>query len=270
MGANGHVLMDAAKWPVVDAARSVVSEILGEEAGFTGGQMARQLLAWLGLGGAPSPIAKASLDATQWHYFLCKPCRLSWAGYFDLRACYWNLLSRCPTLRPVWAVDDVLWMDSTPNTQERWEVLKRALSGCKPVRNALIGAMIGGSTGQIAYSKGGTVSMRSAPGPAFDLGALIVRTGYDVCELEAHHSNAVYANTDCVIIEGEDRPAVWPELDLPFELQAQGETHVCCIGKYRVGSKQTCFYDGHPFSLPFAPDRHLASEGRWRWLLDAR
>jgi hypothetical protein len=265
-GSQSYRLIDETKQTEIEHAQAAVAAIIGECRSCSPGGMARELLAWIGHKQHPSELAAESLRECGWHFQCWKPGTYQHAQLYDLRGAYFQLLCRLRGPDAVWTRNAILDGLAAPQSEERWRRVLDAVKGLKLVRNCLVGAMIGGSDGHHCWHKGEVRKIPSKRGPLFNTGALIVRTLYEVCELEAEHQETVYANTDSVMIEGEAKPVVWPELGLGYRLEAEGEATVRGIGVYAIGEKRTRWFGLTQFDQPEWCSPKLASTGTWQWL----
>lgn len=261
-GSRAITILDRSSWVRVESARHIVETITGEVPGFTIGQLARALVEWIGPAVSTSSVAARRSLEECWRFYMCKPCKLEQASMYDLESCFYTLLSRVKTVRPVFTKKDLLWVDeATPGEESRFRRVVEAVAFHKELRNALVGAMIGGATGRF-YSKGEPHDFKAKKGPRAELGAAVVRTAYELCQLQAKVAGAVYANTDSIIVEGCEEPLIWSAAQLPYRLLARGPGDVQAIGKYQVGTqgqpyfKRTAYYrDGDDFCVEQEPSR---------------
>lgn len=262
-GSYAVAIHTAETWEKLQPIRATAQAITGELGRYGIGACARQLAAWLG---KPEPGNPRLREYTgDWHYQKCTPGIMDHAYQFDLSACYFNLLRRVPSLTPSFSSNEVFWRSTASQDAERFRRLIDGVAGTKPLRNALVGAFFGGSS-QIYLHKGKTQRFRTAPGGKMALAALIVRTAYEVCQLQADISGAVYANTDSVICS-ENTAGFWADLGLPFTLGASGPANVQAIGKYKVGLKETkTFTQDKTGTLRSARESRRVDPVYWRWL----
>lgn len=265
-GKQVTMLVDAKAYPALAYSRSVIEELTSEACGLTIGAQARRVLKWLGGRRDASDYAKLALKECAWHYLRSRPGLSMKARLYDMDGAYYQLMRRMPTLGVRWLADGPVWSPCEDTVESRWCEALRALGPLKAVRNALVGAMIGGGASAFGWRNGEIVRLARNWGPFVDSGAMIVRTLAEVCELEAKHSNAVYANTDCVILDTEAEPCIWPELGLSWCEQARGTAHVVQINCWRVGRKATKPYKWGLRIEEADESPHLAQTGTWRWL----
>jgi hypothetical protein len=250
-------------WERLQPVRMASQAITGEPGRFGVGACARHVAAWLGPPEPTNPRLRQYVG--DWHYQRCRPCQIPQAYQFDLSACYFNLLRRVPTLRPVFAGDDVFWLHTDDSEAARFARLVDAVSDCKQLRNALIGAFYGGSE-QTYLRQGKAKRFRTAPGSRAGLAAVIVRTAYEITQMQADLSDAAYANTDSVISEC-DRAGFWSDIGMPYVLGAAGPANIQAIGKYCVGEKKTkTFLADKTGTLRSARESRRFDTSYWRWL----
>lgn len=239
------VLEDAAFWRNISPARDIVQKIKGEEPNhWTIGSLARELLDWLGPANSQeSCYARSMLEAEQcWRYYRCEPCELQEATMYDLDSYFYNLLNKAPTPNPLITKKRLFWLDPRDDQEaERFQAIKDGVRPHKLLRNAVVGSMVGGST-VTCFCKGKLRRQPTPKGIRQELGITILRTAYELTQLEAEISNAVYSNVDSIIIEGNAEPKVWPLAGLPFKCAGEGYADVWGIGKYKIGEKETAYY----------------------------
>lgn len=228
--------------PGIEDARAIAGELVGECNGFTIGQIARQLVKWLGPPDRTSTAAARATLSGCWSFKFCSPALLEYGTMFDIDSCFYTILSRVPTIRPVFTSKGLIWTDSLTATEaDRFRLLLRAVSPHKLLRNAIIGAMTGDAKSHY-FAKGKRHDFRTEKGPRLELGAAVVRTAYELAMLQASASGALYANTDAVIVPGSDTPKVWEAARLPYRCLGHGVTDIQGFGNYRCGTHWTKSY----------------------------
>jgi len=239
------LIMDRAVDSVIDG-RRIVEALTGSVHGWTIGQLAKELVAWIGPPDRTSTRQAIASLKDYWKFCLCTPCTSGDAALYDLESCFYSILSRVKTVRPYFSTRGLLWLDAeNPAEETRFRLLVGAVKDHKALRNALIGAMVGGigETSSQYWHKGRMIPFKTIRGPRVELGAAVVRSAYEIVQLEAQASSAFYANTDSIIISGDKGPKIWPMAGLPFRLLARGEADVQAFGQYRVGHKATKSYN---------------------------
>lgn len=266
-GPHSAVCLHPACLEASQRGRATVSRITGKKEGWTTGQQARKIVAWLGTKRRATSIAAERLAETNWHYQLSEPCELDYGELWDVRAAYWQILRRFESPHVIWTDDTIIPAYADDEVMYRWEIMLDRLDGDKRLRNAIVGAMVGGGAGAIAFRRGELFSLPSVRGPMHDLGAAVVRICYELTELQAGTCDAVYANTDCVLIRDGGVPTFWDDIGLESRRQAQGVTDVRCIGCYKCGEHHTDYYDAETNAQIAERSKPLAHAGYWRHLL---
>lgn len=269
MGRNACRMVNWELREEIERAQAHVAALTGACEAVSPGGMARELLEWVGHSQTPSSLARAAVEACQWHYVRTRCGHHGEGAQYDIRRAYHQLLQRLPGPEVVWAGDEPMFGMADPEVEERWAAMVRAVEGLKQVRNCVVGCMLGGGPGVHCWHKGQVRRLPGKPGPMYNTAALVVRTLYEVCELEAESGEAVYANTDSVMLLGGQIPTVWPDLALGYRLEAAGEVEVRGIGSYRVGPKETGWYRLSAFVQGDDDSPSLAGAGTWRWLARA-
>ncbi len=158
----------------------------------------------------------------------------------DMKACYWNMLSRAESPRAVMRPGGkVVWLHRDGECA-KLKMLSHWVQSDKRLRNSLVGAMVGSSRERVAVSKGEFIAWHNGPGPWQELGSLIARSAYELTLLETQRAKGAYANVDCVI-SADDRATVFGDHGMPYTT-IEGEADIQCPGGYRIGHKITKFY----------------------------
>lgn len=170
---------------------------------------------------------------------------------FDIKACYFTLLSRLRSLRPCFNESLPLFVPDTVPVAERWRALLDGVADCKPLRNILFGVCLGGSSTSplLGFKRdklnpGRAISFKAPPGFGHARGAalLVAATAKELCRAACKESAAVYANTDCVITPQHTPPAIWTNYDLTVRLDGSGDADIRALGVYKVGHRDTLRY----------------------------
>lgn len=249
--------------------RRIVEELTGEPKGWTASQQARAILKWTGLHRSCTPTADRWLSESGWHFHRARCGVHEDQGLWDIQAAYFEVLRRLPSPFVHCRAEGALFPLPSSEAEDRWRRMLSTVGSHKGIRNCLVGLMAGGGCGGFGYRDGSIVRTPILAGPLRDTAALVVRTVYDLTRMAADAGNAVYANTDCVMMDRDREPNVWGDYGFPYRLEAAGQSEVVAIGCYRIGSKQTEIYrEGHrhecPTESPTLPPVRLAD-----WLLAA-
>ena len=242
--------------PEVKAARKAVQELTGiENVGWTQAALARTVTRWLDIGdwnGGNQPIMIPSNDILpHWHYQYCDPCEWDETSLYDMTAAYWNIAIRAKS--PVFDIHidkrSVSWRCISEDQEERWQTAARVLVPHKRLRLAIIGVNAcgwrkpGAYIEQRYFHRGRCKAMRFPPGPLQPLAMLTVRAAYELTQIQAQEAKAYYANSDSVVLMGQQQPTYWRDAGLAYRLVARGKTCIHALGAYRVGDKETIPYE---------------------------
>lgn len=213
-----------------------VCEGLGVEPAWSVGGCARALLRWALGEGVPCPHV-GSYVRDRWHYYGVRVGEYAEVYLWDIDSAYWQLLGRLRTPLPLLLRDgQVLWQEPSSEQWARWSALLASVSGCKLLRNALVGVSLAGLEPSGYWHAGELRVVCGRVGGHACLGGLVVRACYELTGWAYHTTRgAVYANTDCVIASQSSPPAVWESAGLRCSLRASGAGVVRGVGAYRVG-----------------------------------
>ena len=231
----------------VEAARTVAANLIDGNPGYTYPKMARQICEYLDL---RQPAVKRVLEIVPpgWHYQHAETIEGYYAYLYDLTSAYWQIVARCES--PIFTIADraIIWRPLYREQQRRWDQVRDAFASgaAKKLRLALVGVNAAGwnrdglrDTSSInAFCRGEPYIERPCSAGLQAVAIMAVRCIYEVTQLQAEKSSAIYSNADCVI--STDRGVdVWQSLGLQFRLVAEGPTAINSIGAYRVGERQT-------------------------------
>jgi hypothetical protein len=242
--------------PTVLRARAAVQELTGNPSpGWTHASLARTVTRWLDLPNwaAHRPLMiPVNTALPSWHYQECIPCDWRDAALYDMRSAYWQIALRAKS--PVFDVfvdqRQIIWGCISGDQEERWQRMGRALEGHKQLRLAIIGVNSAGWrrpgqwVDQEYYFRGSPCTMRYPPGPLQPLAILTVVAARELTQIQAQESAALYANADCVVVDGGDEPKYWKDYGIAYRLVARGKTEIRAMGAYSIGTKETI-----PFAL---------------------
>lgn len=251
-GRKSTWLLTEAALPDLSSCRGIAARLGVEDPPWTLGGICRALLKLLGAEHRPSFHMREELLAPGWHFHLCRPGTYQGATMYDIQAAYHTILTKMPAPFPHWNDRETFWGTFRDHRQERlWMAILEALGEEKLLRNTFTGTMAGSSKRVPFWCKGEKKYVKAQFGPLRPAAWLTVRSVYELCSIAAKQTNAVYANTDCVITTGE-APEVWERAGLRHTCKAQGLADVFAVGIYRVGEKQTLSY-GAGGRVPHAP-----------------
>lgn len=248
-GRNSVKVINERNLPMIEDARDIAVQLVGDPCGWTIGSIARKLVAWIGSAGdLPTTLARRNVIDC-WSFKKCNPCTMELGTMYDLDSCFFTILTRAVTLRPRFTTKGLIWTSPEDGEEQRFRELLEAVKGHKLLRNAIIGAMVGGSKSK-AFAKGKSHTFWTNRGPRVELGAAVVRTAYELTMLETNALGAVYANTDAVIVPGDVEPKIWKAAALPYKIVDRGEAVIQGIGLYKIGNTVTKAYRPDPFRFP--------------------
>ena len=233
----------------IESARTLAASVTGRyDHGWTYPKIARELCEWLDLRQPPVKTALELIPPT-WHYQRCEPYECSNAYLYDLTSAYWQIIERCHSPLFTIARDRICWQSLGRLQQSRWDTLRSAFASgeAKKLRLSLVGVNAAGWKKPDPGAKPVNVCAWCRGKPYVDNGIsaglqavaiMAVRCIYEVTQLQAESSDAIYSNADNVIQEnpGVD---VWNTLGLKYVLQSTGPTFVNHVGAYKVGEYQT-------------------------------
>lgn len=255
---NGREARWLVDWRCVEGvteARAVCERLGVPVRSWTLGGVARQLLEWTGVRHRHLACSDPELRGVRWAYQRCVPGEFPACVLSDLTGAYHQVVRRLPSPCLDWLDGKPCWRPLGGEEAERWALAVRAAAKCKPLRTRLLGCMIGGGRGCVAYHRGELVRRKSQRGPLVTAGLLVARTVYELCALQANEDGALYANTDCVVTVHGERRAVWERYGYPYRTVARGEADIVSLGCYRVGEKQTRWYGaGGRFPVAYPAD----------------
>lgn len=281
VGSRGVWVQDSSRLLAIAGARAVVRALTGEpDPPCAVSSCGRRLLRWTGVRqefGRPfERIAKGD------HFYrLCipqTPKTLPYAERYDVKSCYYSLLSKLPSPRLYLTDCGVGFMPLRSEQEQRWRKMLAAIALHKVLRNSLCGNMYAGSGKH--YESGKLVVAKWRPGILRPAALLVVRSALVLCDRAARQSDAVYAYTDCVVT-GKRKPSAWEDAGLSVRLEGYGEADICHLKSYRIGKEgepgyyATKDYTGNArtgtkpsrFRDDFEPPTVPDTEARWvEWM----
>jgi hypothetical protein len=225
------------------SARATAAELGAEPSGWSLGSVARTVLEWVDCpqkgGGGIVPLLSQSRSVG---YYDCKPGWYPSATLIDVQSCYFALWERLPSLRVSYHNAGLQWHKMSEEERGRHRDACVCVAPNKLLRNAVVGAAVGGATGKEykCWSGGRKLTMGLGEGSNAAAAALVVRTGYELCYRAAVESDSVMSSVDCILTE-RIPPAVssWSRVGLRSRIVANGESDVIRCGVYRCGQKYT-------------------------------
>jgi hypothetical protein len=234
---------------------------------FSTGRLARAIMAWVGPPSKKPDGNNWLLEETGYAYHDCKPGLYTEKHYlWDVKACYHTIACKARHPYPIPSRKGVvLFPKCDPDVIERWRDSMQAVSECKILRNSIVGSAMGSSGWRMVFSRGpgsptkrdGTpnpwyttpdaeyhCTMLKLPGgPWRDMGALVVRSAWEIARAASLEARSVYSATDCVCTTADAPPTVWDRFGLRCEVMAEGAADIRGLGVWKVGEKKTDFWE---------------------------
>jgi hypothetical protein len=241
-GSHAEYAVRADAVEAVRAARDVC-HALGVAGGYSVGGCARALLRWVGERKGDEWRARRAV-ADRFHFYRVRYARGDAGWLWDLDAAYYSLMRRLPSPYPLLLADGrILWQEPSSEGWRRWRAVLDGVAGVKLLRNSLVGAALGAEGVVVVACAGDLRRVRPPSWGWASMGAVVVRTLYELTGAAVHTTQSVYANTDCVLRVDECAPpSVWLDAGLPCSLRAHGDWDVRGVGVYRVGAHATLPY----------------------------
>jgi hypothetical protein len=226
------------------AAREIATGLGIPKTGYSLGNISRKCLEWVGKREGNGSDYSALRHGKNWGYLHAVPGIYPDAREWDVRACYFEMFCRLPSLRMFMYRDSLGFSPMKPDEVSRKRDFQNAIREHKLLRNMIVGCMTGGRVDGLKVANRGKWERRKLGGGAFPTaGNLIVRSGFELCQQAAHESNAVHAATDGIIEASGVKPRAWASVGLDTRLKAQGMADIRAWGAYKIGSKPpTAFY----------------------------
>jgi len=226
------------------SARDVVAYLganKGKEPPFGIGACCRLLLDWLGAD-QDTPDFSREVEHTQY--------KAAIPGYYpqdhfycDLQGAYWEVVKRMPSPFVYQTPRGPKFAKPSAEIAARWETLKKQCGDCKPLRLAMVGRMLGGSSAR-CFWKGlpqpgrGIGRGKLAPAARLAISAVFELT---MAAFESTPS-ACYANVDCIVSQSP-KVELWDSYGFPYKVKHRGDTTIQAIGAYKIGEYESGLYD---------------------------
>jgi hypothetical protein len=243
---TGHGLKKKPLPPLIISAREITKAVTKKECYGSIASCARALLRWTGLDLRYRREAEDLFRNGRWHYYKCLPGQYKKANYFDVKSCYYSIISRLPS--PYMWIDfnecRIVFDPLPVEGARRWKKLIASVKGHKLLRNTLSGCMGGsawkGKPGKaIFFCNGKEYFKRMGLGPLPCAQMLTVRTEWELCSVAVEQSNALYAITDSVITLDDKPPPIWIDAGFTVNKEHSGDADIQAIAKYKIGDKET-------------------------------
>lgn len=239
-------------------ARQVATQ-LGVDAGWSVGSVASHLLRWVG---PPKSSYKDRLHlakGVKYSHIHAIPGEYPNCQHYDVSAYYYTLLGTLPCIDPeILGNGRILWPLMYDGLADRWSQVYAAIKDNKWLRNALVGCMVGRTAGRPYYFRGERRQMRGDPGPFATAGQLVVRAAFEITQIAARETDAVWSHTDAVIARDGLYPRIWTDLGFRIRKEGSGETDICNAIIYRCGLDATAYYKAGSRFLEETPLPDLA------------
>lgn len=237
-------------------ARVAAQNLTGrEDVGWTPGKIARTINEWLGVNTSTKRTLKESFNnriLPYYNYYHCSPTHMSCGILWDMRSAYWAIARRVPSPLVYFTTNPtrpLLFGSVSERTESQWRTMLDVIEPYKSVRLAMVGQYTKGysdgpfrDVGYWCIHRGNVIQEPVRQGPLHNLGLLIVRCTYELCQQQREEANGCYAYVDCVITESNRRMGYWESLHIPHRGKAEGETHILSLDKRKVGDNTTQRY----------------------------
>jgi hypothetical protein len=242
MGNKSHWFCAPSEVTTILEARLACSQ-LGLECGWSVGSAARAMLLSVGTPQKWVEQGDAFLGESCFGYHECHPGLYEGATLYDIKACYFHLLSRLPSLRVFLRRGErPIFLRWSKAEALRWQNVLAICGPQKVLRNALYGCALGRSAGSWSFHKGQRIWLPSLPGPFRAAALCVARAAWETCYLAAVEVDAVYSNTDCVIALAGLYPSCWERFGYLVNEVASGQADIHAPSVYRVGLRKTFWY----------------------------
>lgn len=254
-------------YDLVEDCRGIVGSLGGVPADSVGGN-ARSLLALLGEPQYPYKGLFNAYAGRLFGYHDCTPGRWEQGLKWDVSGCYYQLLTKLPTVRCHLGRDGLRWHAWRRGEEDAWRSILAGVAPNKPLRNTLWGCMLGGTRPIAAYHKGEVLYKRGKLGPFRPAALAIGRAAYELCRQASHDTGSVLSNTDSVVSIDGSVPSIYEEVGLPLRVAAEGETVVYSACSFKVGPDASSYYTrGSTFRQEIQRECLEPGLCGWRWLL---
>ena len=239
----GGWLINWRDYGAIHDAREVCRSITGEAHGWSVASNARAVWTWALPPGDEKPHREKILEGAGIGYHECAPGVYPDFWNVDMSGCYWELLKRLPSRRFMQlSPSRYVRIAETRQEKKRLALVFERLQNEKLMRNSIWGSCLG------KYRRGtffcGGVEEESGtyfgthPTAAYFVG----RMAWELTVMACHEGDAVYAQTDGVIMHKDRAPHVWDFYGMPYKVAGFGTADVRYQHSYRVGKKQTKHY----------------------------
>lgn len=242
-----------------DAAR-VMQELGIEKHGWSLGNMARQLLEYIG----PKDQLPGNADALKipgaWGFLHARPGYHGEATEYDVKSCYYSLWCRLKSLYPLPINGKVGWGRQSDAVTERFHKANSAIAEHKKLRNILVGCAVGSQRPFFAVAQDGKWQKRKAIQGRFSgAGMLIVRSAYEMCREVADSSYSYHSAVDSVIVGPQANLSAWADSGMTVRMKASGDTDVKAWAAFKCGEHVSTPYDPNMYycradAMPKAPE----------------
>jgi hypothetical protein len=247
---------DKRSTPVSDLMRyrNIVEEVTGLSAGWSAGSCATKLLQWAFDKHEADPDDKTIINGGFIGYHECTPDHYDHASMYDAKSCYYQLIKRLPSPKAGITRDGKLRFDPMrPDEKSKWSEVIAIVEEEKLLRNSLWGVMLGCNTPKTHYHKGECKEDACYFGHSFAAAALVARSAWELCRDAAEETDAVYAQTDGIIVAGNKYPTIWDSVGLIWSLKHSGKAHTVHQHNYKIGDHQTEFYSESDYFKEYNP-----------------
>lgn len=252
-------IFDGAQHDKISDARSIVWDVTGNQCGWSYGQCARALLKWIGAGHDSFNSGLFLPDQIEYGYHDCAPGHYNYASLWDVKSCYFSLMSRLPSLQVTPTREKLIWHETPEEQMDKFRVMVGAIAEHKVLRNSIVGCMVGKLEQGEVCTRTGWKKIKTPSGKYLNTGLLIVRSAWELCREASEETDSVYSVVDCVVSLGIKKPEAWERRGLETRLQEYGAAEIHGFGMYQVGNKRTQLINDRVF-IPMPIARAAAPE----------
>jgi len=253
-GGGPHgVVFDSGDLAKLHAAQDRLADLGLDRNVWSLGRAARLLLHFVAPGAKAGPgrSAERLLEGIEVGYHDCIPGEYPSATMYDVRAYYYSLLTRLPSLRVGVLGGKVEFYPMSADERARWREVLEVVNEQKVLRNSIFGAAMGKTGKSTVFhrdkARPGKVRERRLqlpPGPFRGAGLLVARTAWELCRDASEETDSVYSTVDSVTTRSGSEPQTWKGLGLIPERCHEGRAHICGLGSWRIG-------DAHEGTKPY-------------------
>lgn len=254
------------KYEEINRVCRLAEKFTGERVGMSYGSAARACLKFAFPQHSKKNRDDVLLEGGKIGYHECKPGKWAYGINFDIKGCYYQLIKRLASPRAgIGWNGDIDFVHLNREENSKWRDVLTFIETEKMLRNSLWGAMLGSLEPRWYFHDGEWERGIAYEGHSYGAAALVARSAWEVCRQAAQDTDAVYAQTDGIIVTSGIMPNYWNRLGLVYEPRAAGETYVHGQHRWRVGGKATKWFTKRaiwhePVARAAQPERHYHFE----------